>query len=127
PGVTYSRGRTAVRRRTLAAAALVTSVAAVPAGCSSHHDRPAGPAAGTSTPDSAAALAKVKASLAGHAAQILGGPGQQYPFVTAVTDPDGAVHVRFNRTYQGLPVLGGDFVVHASRDGAIRAVSLTLH
>jgi Zn-dependent metalloprotease len=114
-----------VRRRTLAAAALLTAVATALAGCSSHHaDKPDHPAA---TPDSATALRKVEASRASPAAQIKGGPGQRYPFLNAVTDPDGSVHVRFTRTYQGLPVLGGDFVVHASRDGVIRAVSLTLN
>src|SRR4051812_28188361 len=29
-------------------------------------------------------------------------------------DPEGARHVRFLRTHQGMPVLGGDLVVHLS-------------
>jgi Zn-dependent metalloprotease len=32
--------------------------------------------------------------------------------VDALTDPDGKQHVRFSRTHQGLPVLGGDLIVH---------------
>jgi Zn-dependent metalloprotease len=42
-----------------------------------------------------------------------------------IRDPSGAEHVRFQRTYAGLDVIGGDFVVHSSR-GALRGVSKTL-
>jgi Zn-dependent metalloprotease len=41
-----------------------------------------------------------------------------------VVDADGTEHVRFDRTYAGLPVIGGDVVVHA-RGGRLRAVSQT--
>jgi zinc metalloprotease ZmpA len=44
----------------------------------------------------------------------------------AVVDPDGSTHVRFDRTYAGLPVLGGDLVVHQRADEALRGVSQTL-
>ncbi|MBN7137277.1 hypothetical protein A7A76_21390, partial [Lysobacter enzymogenes] len=37
-------------------------------------------------------------------------------------DRDGTEHVRMERTYQGLPVVGGDFVVH-SRDGELESIS----
>ncbi|MGW4809611.1 M4 family metallopeptidase [Kitasatospora sp. NPDC004272] len=32
-------------------------------------------------------------------------------------DTDGARHVRYDRTYRGLPVIGGDLVVHYGADG----------
>ncbi|MFE1233262.1 M4 family metallopeptidase [Streptomyces sp. NPDC059442] len=35
-----------------------------------------------------------------------------------VKDADGTVHTRYERTYEGLPVLGGDLVVHKKKDGA---------
>jgi Zn-dependent metalloprotease len=35
-----------------------------------------------------------------------------------VVDADGTQHVRYDRTYRDLPVLGGDFVVHLARGGA---------
>ncbi|MEU0044466.1 M4 family metallopeptidase [Streptomyces werraensis] len=35
-----------------------------------------------------------------------------------VKDVDGTVHTRYERTYDGLPVLGGDLVVHEPADGA---------
>ncbi|UZW59367.1 M4 family metallopeptidase [Lysobacter enzymogenes] len=37
-------------------------------------------------------------------------------------DRDGTEHVRMERSYQGLPVVGGDFVVH-SRDGQLLSIS----
>ncbi|MET8703372.1 M4 family metallopeptidase [Kitasatospora sp. NPDC004723] len=40
----------------------------------------------------------------------------------AVVDANGTRHLRFERTYAGLPVLGGDLVVHQAADGAVKAV-----
>ncbi|WP_329493929.1 M4 family metallopeptidase [Kitasatospora herbaricolor] len=40
----------------------------------------------------------------------------------AVLDPDGTRHLRYERTYSGLPVLGGDLVVHQAPDGTLRGV-----
>ncbi|WP_406725400.1 M4 family metallopeptidase [Streptomyces sp. GD-15H] len=37
-------------------------------------------------------------------------------------DRDGTVHVRYERTYDGLPVLGGDLVVQGERAGAAESV-----
>ncbi|MFI9172814.1 M4 family metallopeptidase [Streptomyces lincolnensis] len=37
-----------------------------------------------------------------------------------VVDKDGTQHVRYDRTYRQLPVLGGDFVVHLAPDGSYR-------
>ncbi|MFD7435796.1 M4 family metallopeptidase [Streptomyces sp. NPDC059861] len=40
-----------------------------------------------------------------------------------IVDQDGTQHVRYDRTYQQLPVLGGDFVVHLAPDGSYRGAS----
>jgi len=40
-----------------------------------------------------------------------------------VLDADGAEHVRLDRFHYGLPVLGGDVVVHGRRDGSFRGLS----
>ncbi|MDQ0789306.1 M4 family metallopeptidase [Streptomyces sp. B3I8] len=40
-----------------------------------------------------------------------------------VKDADGTVHTRYERTYDGLPVLGGDLVVHESASGATTSVT----
>ncbi|BCT91359.1 peptidase M4 [Lysobacter helvus] len=42
-----------------------------------------------------------------------------------VVDRDGTEHVRFERTFRGLPVIGGDFVVH-SRNGQFKSASQSL-
>jgi Zn-dependent metalloprotease len=39
------------------------------------------------------------------------------------TDADGTTHVRFDRTFKGLPVVGGDLVVHTDRAGAWKGVN----
>ncbi|MDT0467511.1 M4 family metallopeptidase [Streptomyces gibsoniae] len=40
-----------------------------------------------------------------------------------VRDVDGTVHTRYERTYAGLPVLGGDLVVHTSKAGRTEGVT----
>ncbi|MFG2478510.1 M4 family metallopeptidase [Streptomyces fagopyri] len=40
-----------------------------------------------------------------------------------VKDVDGTVHTRYERTYNGLPVLGGDLVVHESKAGRTEGVT----
>jgi Zn-dependent metalloprotease len=40
-----------------------------------------------------------------------------------VRDVDGTVHTRYERTYAGLPVLGGDLVVHTSKAGKSEGVT----
>ncbi|MCX4996024.1 M4 family metallopeptidase [Streptomyces longwoodensis] len=39
-----------------------------------------------------------------------------------VKDADGTVHTRYERTYAGLPVLGGDLVVDTAKSGGTRGV-----
>ena len=34
---------------------------------------------------------------------------------STIVDKDGTSHVRLNRTYRGLQVVGGDLVVHQTR------------
>lgn len=42
-----------------------------------------------------------------------------------VVDADGSQHVRFDRLYHGLRVIGGDFVVHLGAAGQYRDVSIS--
>lgn len=42
-----------------------------------------------------------------------------------IVDADGTEHVRFDRTFNGLPVIGGDVVVHA-RNGKLAGISQSL-
>ena len=43
-----------------------------------------------------------------------------------VVDTDGSTHVRFDRSFKGLRVIGGDLVVHADARGSFRQSSQTL-
>ncbi len=49
-----------------------------------------------------------------------------YALRDAHIDDDGAQHARFERTYRGMPVIGGDLVVHADRNGNFRDATLTM-
>jgi len=61
-----------------------------------------------------------------HPAAALASKGTAFTVTDRVTDPGGATHVRMDRTYRGLPVLGGDLVVHQAAAGAYRGASQTL-
>ncbi|WP_410211806.1 M4 family metallopeptidase [Aquirhabdus sp.] len=50
--------------------------------------------------------------------------GDQFQAKDVIVDRDGTEHVRFNRTYNGLPVIGGDTVVH-SYHGQLKQASLS--
>ncbi|AXL88495.1 peptidase M4 family protein [Streptomyces sp. CB09001] len=77
-------------------------------------------AAAADRPTPAAAPDLAAAALSEHAA-ALGLTGDQDTEVRdVVVDEDGARHVRYDRTYRDLPVLGGDFVVHLAPDGGFR-------
>ncbi|MGY0388322.1 M4 family metallopeptidase [Nocardioides sp. WG-D5] len=51
------------------------------------------------------------------------GAGQELEPVVTLKDTTGATHVRMNRTYEGLEVVGGDLVAHQNRSGAVTSVS----
>ncbi|TQM61645.1 M4 family metallopeptidase [Humibacillus xanthopallidus] len=42
---------------------------------------------------------------------------------SVATDPDGTTHVRFDRTFKGLPIVGGDLVVHTDKAGGWKGVN----
>ncbi|CAD7713263.1 Transglutaminase-activating metalloprotease [Xanthomonas hydrangeae] len=73
-----------------------------------------------------AAVARAQ-SLLGNNAAALANRAAADTFVArdSIVDADGTEHVRFDRTYQGLPVIGGDVVVH-SRRGVMRQLSQTM-
>jgi zinc metalloprotease ZmpA len=80
------------------------------------------PQAATSAPATrtAAAQADARANARAHA----GVSGDQGVVVRdTVLDRDGGSHVRFERTYRGLEVVGGDLVVHQGAGGSFDSVS----
>lgn len=59
-----------------------------------------------------------------HGAAARASANDQFIATDVIVDRDGTEHVRFDRTYKGLPVIGGDLVVH-SRAGRLQSASLT--
>ncbi|WAL75925.1 M4 family metallopeptidase [Kitasatospora sp. YST-16] len=58
------------------------------------------------------------------AAKALGlGPDERLVAKDVLVDNDGARHVRYDRTYRGLPVVGGDLVVHYAKNGRVTSTS----
>ena len=85
--------------------------------------------AATAAPQSRQDVARdhARAALAAHPAAFRTGADDTYNARgSAVLDADGAAHVRYERTYRGLPVLGGDVVVHLAPDGSYDGSSLAL-
>ncbi|PWJ08875.1 peptidase M4 family protein [Streptomyces sp. NWU49] len=64
-----------------------------------------------------------QASAAGTADDLGLGAKEKLVVKDVVKDADGSVHTRYERTYDGLPVLGGDLVVHESASGSTRGVT----
>jgi Zn-dependent metalloprotease len=74
--------------------------------------------------DKAIALARANQVLAQNRSAIRGVAGEQYLVKDTIVDASGATHVRYERTYQGLEVRGGDFVVHNAPTGSFAGASL---
>lgn len=85
------------------------------------------PAGASAAPPGAPAVPSVAAAAAtalrDHRAEIRGSADDGYVAVRTVVEKDGAAHVRYDRTYRGLPVRGGDFVVHLAPGGGYAGVS----
>ncbi|MFB7918007.1 M4 family metallopeptidase [Streptomyces sp. NPDC056061] len=70
-----------------------------------------------------AAIKSAQADTASAAAS-LGLGGQEKLIVRdVIKDANGTVHTRYERTYAGLPVLGGDLVTHTAGNGKLKGVT----
>ncbi|MFJ4556121.1 M4 family metallopeptidase [Streptomyces massasporeus] len=82
------------------------------------------PAAGAADrPTRSGAIEDAEAVLADRAGALGLTPAQETKVRDVVVDDDGTRHVRYDRTYHRLPVLGGDFVLHLNPDGTYRGTS----
>ncbi|MEU9190529.1 M4 family metallopeptidase [Streptomyces sp. NPDC048484] len=120
--------RTARRRRRAAALALTTAssllalgVQGGPASAAPADPGPskivatprAGAAQPTLSPGARTSLIKSATAKSGDTAEELGlGAREKLLVKDVVRDADGTTHTRYERTFAGLPVLGGDFVLH---------------
>ncbi|MET9609585.1 M4 family metallopeptidase [Streptomyces sp. NPDC006512] len=75
------------------------------------------------TADQSAALLADAADWAGTAKAL--GLGEREALVpkSVSKDADGSLHTRYDRTFAGLPVLGGDLVVHTTPAGSVKGVT----
>ena len=62
-----------------------------------------------------------RATFAGRALGL--SSGEKLVVKDVITDGDGTTNVRYNRTFDGLRVIGGDFVSHRAASGRIKSVS----
>ncbi|MFF8943301.1 M4 family metallopeptidase [Streptomyces sp. NPDC014864] len=74
-------------------------------------------------PTRSTAIQNAASALADHATSLGLTAAQDTTVRDVVVDKDGTQHVRYDRTYKQLPVLGGDFVVHLAPDGAYRSAN----
>ena len=70
------------------------------------------------------AVNRALALIHSHSGEARASAGDRYVSRGVFVDADGTEHVRLDRTYNGLPVIGGDLVVH-SRNGKYESTSLT--
>ncbi|WP_412541554.1 M4 family metallopeptidase [Longispora sp. K20-0274] len=64
--------------------------------------------------------------LRAHGVEANADADQSFVVKNVMLDKDGTSHTRMHRYYKGLPVVGGDLVVHASARGGWNGVSQTL-
>lgn len=79
-------------------------------------------AANTGHPSAARALSQMSA----HAKELAMSAQDSFVVKDVVVDANGASHVRMDRLYNSLPVIGGDMVMHMSPTGAFTDASLTM-
>ena len=115
-------------RTTLRAAALAASAAMVVVGVQAGStagaaDRVTGATAlDLSTAQRADALRTAQDAAPAAAHELGLGAKEQLVVRDVIKDADGTVHTRYERTYDGMPVLGGDLVVHTAKTGAVKGV-----
>ncbi|WP_435642991.1 M4 family metallopeptidase [Streptomyces sp. H49] len=112
---------TAVAAGALISAGMATSASATPAPASAKV--PAAAPAMLSASAHTSLIKQAQADAPETAQQIGLGAKEKLVVKDVVKDLDGTVHTRYERTYAGLPVLGGDLVVHTSKTGKTEGVT----
>ncbi|MEU8954701.1 M4 family metallopeptidase [Streptomyces sp. NPDC048518] len=110
---------TAVAAGALLTAGLTTGASAQP----TRDNGPSGSPVALSVSARADLLRDASAERSATAERIGLGAKEKLVVRDVVKDADGTTHTRYERTYDGLPVLGGDLVVHTARSGALKGVT----
>jgi Zn-dependent metalloprotease len=117
------RGKILAIATSVAAGALIASAVTGPA---TAQTRPSQLAAAPMSLSSGARADLLKAATAeaDDTAKELGlGAAEKLVVKDVVKDNNGTTHTRYERTYDGLPVLGGDLVVHSAASGSVKSVT----
>ncbi|MFR9776698.1 M4 family metallopeptidase, partial [Micromonospora sp. MS34] len=73
-----------------------------------------------------AAAARADSLLRANPGAVQGASGEAYQAVRTKVDASGAAHTKYTRTYHGLRVSGGDFVIHTAPNGTMTGASVGL-
>ncbi|MFI6768489.1 M4 family metallopeptidase [Streptomyces sp. NPDC050355] len=104
----------------VATAATLTAGAATAVGATSASPESHSP---SSTPSTDKVVDAARAAAYAHTTATGVGKQDTLKASDTMVDPDGRQHVRFVRTHRGLPVLGGDLVVHLTATSAYEGVT----
>ncbi len=119
----------AAKRRSAIAAGTAVAAAALLASGLSTGTAGAAPAKSGAQPTALTASARAELlreanSTKADTASSLGlGAKEKLVVKDVIKDADGTTHTRYDRTYDGLPVLGGDLIVHRAKGGDVRSVT----
>lgn len=72
-----------------------------------------------------ASVRAAEAHLKNKAASFNAAAEDGFAVTDAIVDDSGDQHVRFSRSHRGLPVIGGDLVVHMDSRGGMKSASMT--
>ena len=122
------------RSQLLISVAAVATLAVVPAASGAtadrHHDAASNQAAKArnaakrATPATARAdVASAKEGVPAQEARLGLASGEKLVVKDVQVDADGTRHIRYDRTFDGLRVIGGDLVVHQTKGGALKGVN----
>ncbi|MEU3530967.1 M4 family metallopeptidase [Streptomyces murinus] len=123
--IRHQRTTLAVATAVAAAAALLSTslTASAAARPTADSARPAGAPVALSAAAHTGLIRNAQAELAGTARALGLGSQEKLVVKDVVKDGNGTVHTRYERTYAGLPVLGGDLIVHTSKSGRTQGVT----
>ncbi|MFF4360168.1 M4 family metallopeptidase [Streptomyces sp. NPDC001604] len=116
--------------RSVAVAVVVTTAATGLAGTAFGTTTGTAGTAATAGTSAASVVAAARAAAFAHSSATGVSQGDELQAEDVMIDPEGARHVRFTRAHQGMQVLGGDLVVHLTRQltyaGVTRAAGHTV-
>ncbi|MER5911503.1 M4 family metallopeptidase [Streptomyces sp. NPDC001982] len=122
----HKRTTLAIATAVAAGALLTTGLTTTASAQTPAESTAAGPLAAPTALTAAARTSLIQKAQDGAAetAQEIGlGAKEKLVVKDVVKDADGTVHTRYERTYAGLPVLGGDLIVHTSKAGKAEGVT----